>query len=265
MVLNGGNMINKDIQQERSQLVVKQNDLIRKTKYDLSAQEQKLLLYMISKIRPEDSDLSDYEISLESLCDVCGIQKQAKTFHDFADILKKLSDNSFWADFGRGWGIHRWLNSVYFPETVGMAKEQLEHFVPRKVVVGFDPDLKPFLLYLKQNYTSYQLEYVLAMRSKYAIRLYEILKSYLYLGVYEPSVEELRKLLQVVGYDLFNNFKNRVLCPAVDEINRFTDICVDAIPVRDGKTVARIRFVLDNKDRDLDKAAERERNHVLEG
>lgn len=154
---------------------------------------------------------------------------------------------------------------MYFPETVGMTKKQLEHFVPRKVVVGFDPDLKPFLLYLKQNYTSYQLEYVLAMRSKYAIRLYEVLKSYLYLGVYEPSVEELRKLLQVVGYDLFNNFKNRVLCPAVDEINRFTDICVDAIPVRDGKTVARIRFVLDHKDYDLDKAAERERNHALEG
>lgn len=258
-------MKKEDVKQERETLVVKHNDLVRKTKYDLSAQEQKLLLYLISKIKPEDNELSGYEINLENLCEVCGIQKQAKTFRDFGAILKKLSDNSFWADFGKGWGIHRWLNSVYFPETAGMTKEEVEHTIPKKVVVGFDNDLKPFLLYLKHNYTSYQLDFVLAMRSKYAIRLYEILKSYLYLGIYEPSVEELRELLQVVGYDMYNDFKKRVLCPAVDEINRFTDIFVDAVPVRCGKTIARIRFTIDNKDYELIETSTAERDCVLEG
>lgn len=258
-------MEQKDRKQERDTLVVKQNDLIRKTKYDLSSQEQKLLLYVISKIKPEDTDLSGYEIDLSNLCEVCGIQKQAKTFRDFVQILKSLADNSFLADFGRGWGIHRWLNSVYFPETAGMSKVQLEHVIPKKAVVGFDPELKPFLLYLKQNYTSYQLGFVLAMKSKYAIRLYEILKSYLYLGVYEPSVEELRELLQVVGYDMYNGFKKRVLSPAIDEINRFTDMNVNAVPVRCGKTIARIRFTLERKDYDADETSAAMRDCALEG
>lgn len=258
-------MKQRDVKQEREALVVKHNDLVRKTKYDLSAQEQKLLLYLISKIKPEDDDLSGYEINLENLCEICGIQKQVKTFRDFAGILKKLSDDSFWADFGKGWGLHRWLNSVYFPETAGMTKAEAEHIVPKKVVVGFDNDLKPFLLYLKQNYTAYQLDFVLSMRSKYAIRLYEVLKSYLYLHVYEPSVDELREILQVVGYDMYNDFKKRVLCPAVDEINRFTDIFVDAMPIRDGRIIARIRFTIDNKDYELDEASAAERSCVLEG
>lgn len=258
-------MKGNSIKDERNALVVKHNDLIRKTKYDLSAQEQKLLLYLISKIKPDDNELSEYEIDLERLCDVCGIQRQTKTFRDFAEILRRLSDDSFYADFGRGWGLHRWINKLYFPETAGMPKEEAEKTVVRKVVVGFDNNLRPFLLYLKQNYTSYQLEFTLAMKSKYAIRLYEILKSYLYLGVYEPSVSELRELLQVTGYDLYQNFKVRVLSPAIDEINRFTDMNVNAVPMRCGKTIARIRFTLERKDYDVDETSAVARDCVLEG
>lgn len=258
-------MEHKDVQKERSMFVVKQNDLIRKTKYDLSAQEQKLLLYIISKIKPEDDSLSGYEIDLGNLCEVCGIQKQVKTFRDFADILKNLADNSFWADFGKGWGLHRWLNSVYFPDTVGMTKEQLEHFVPKKAIVGFDPELKPFLLFLKNNYTSYQLVYVLAMKTKYAIRLYEILKSYLYIGEYQPTISELRTLLQIVGYDMYSDFRKRVLNPAVEEINRFTDIEVTATPIRAGKTIDKIQFKITLKDYAAGEVSEAERDCVLEG
>ena len=154
---------------------------------------------------------------------------------------------------------------MYFPDTVGMTKEQLEHFVPKKAIVGFDPELKPFLLFLKNNYTSYQLVYVLAMKTKYAIRLYEILKSYLYIGEYQPTISELRALLQIVGYDMYSDFRKRVLNPAVEEINRFTDIEITATPIRAGKTIDKIQFKITLKDYAAGEVSEAERDCVLEG
>ena len=39
---------------DRNQYVVKANDLIRKTRYNLTTQQQKIVLFAISKIKPTD-------------------------------------------------------------------------------------------------------------------------------------------------------------------------------------------------------------------
>ena len=43
------------------------------------------------------------------------------------------------------------------------------------LAVKMNPLLKPFLLGLQERYTQYQLENILAMKSVYAIRIYELL------------------------------------------------------------------------------------------
>ena len=45
-----------EMDKERSMLVVKHNDLIQKATYNLTALEQKLIIYAISKIKPTDRD-----------------------------------------------------------------------------------------------------------------------------------------------------------------------------------------------------------------
>ena len=66
-------MINKTEQQmitqkhfdtihERGQVVLKANSLIQKTRYSLSLQEQKIILYIISKLEPTDEEFKHYEI-----------------------------------------------------------------------------------------------------------------------------------------------------------------------------------------------------------
>jgi len=46
-------------EQERNHLVVKHNSLIQKTRYSLTTQQQKVLLYTISKIQPGDDDFKE--------------------------------------------------------------------------------------------------------------------------------------------------------------------------------------------------------------
>ena len=51
---------NEKISEERNMFVVKSNDLIEKTRYRLSLEEQRILLYIISKIKPEDEKQLSY-------------------------------------------------------------------------------------------------------------------------------------------------------------------------------------------------------------
>ena len=52
-------------EQERNHLVVKHNSLIQKTRYSLTTQQQKVLLYTISKIQPGDDDFKEYVFELK--------------------------------------------------------------------------------------------------------------------------------------------------------------------------------------------------------
>lgn len=246
-------------------LVAKQNDLIRRSRYDMTARGQKVLLYLISKIKPVDDDISCMTVDLRELCEVCGTAQLTKNFRDVASIIEDLFRVSFLANFGDGWGHHHWLQSAVYPETVGMSREELEHFVPKVVQIGFADELRPYLLHLRQNYTLYQLDCVLAMRSKYAIRLYEILKSYAYIGEYTTTIADLREDLQIAGYTTYKDIRRRVLDPAVEEINEVTDIFVDPQPLKTGRAITGIRFDILTKEHILGDAAERKRDKALNG
>lgn len=251
--------------EQQTALVAKQNDLIRRSRYDMTARGQKVLLYLISKIKPGDEDISAMTIDLRELCDVCGIVQQTKNFRDIAAIIDDLFRVSFLADFGEGWGHHHWLQSAVYPDTVGMTREELEHYVPKAVRIGFSDELRPYLLHLRRNYTTYQLDCVLAMRSKYAIRLYEILRSYAYIGSYTTAIDALREDLQIAGYTTYKDIRRRALDPAVAEINDLTDIFVDPVPIRTGHAITGIRFDIIVKEQILGDAAERKRDHILNG
>ena len=58
---------------DREQYVVKANDLIRRTRYDLTAQQQKIILFAISKIKPEDDVHTEYTFDINELANACGI------------------------------------------------------------------------------------------------------------------------------------------------------------------------------------------------
>ena len=46
----------QEIREARNELVVKHNDLLRKSRYTLSANEQKIIIYLVSKRNAEDKE-----------------------------------------------------------------------------------------------------------------------------------------------------------------------------------------------------------------
>ena len=58
----------------RDKTVVKANDLIQKSRFNMTLQQQKMILFLISQVSPFDEDFKVYEFSIQEFCRVCGIR-----------------------------------------------------------------------------------------------------------------------------------------------------------------------------------------------
>ena len=205
------------VYKSRNNLVVKSNELIQKASYELSAQEQKILLYIISKLKPNDTDFNIVELKMKEFCDVCGITfKSGANYNEIEKSLKELKNKNCELKTKKEVLLFHWLGTVKIDK------------VNNKIYVAFDTMLKPYLLQLYSNFTAYQLENILIMDSKYSIRIYELLLSVKAIGYYKTTVSDLKKMLGCENkYSRFNNFRQKVLSISIKEINEYTDINVN--------------------------------------
>lgn len=226
----------------RNKTVVKSNDLIQKSRFSLSLQQQKIILCLISQITPYDEDFKLYEFSIIDFCKACGIDyRSGNNYRDLKTAVKEIADKSLWATLDNGEEtILRWIEKPYINKDDGVIKIKL------------DRDMMPFLLQLKQNFTQYEIIWTLHFKSKYSIRLYELVKSIHYYDlspyIKRYTVDELKILLDGENYTEYRDFKRRVLVPAVDEINQYSDKTVSLEEVRKGRKVLAIDLTISSKD-----------------
>jgi len=230
-------MNRKEIAILREYKVVKHNNLIQKSRYELSTQEQKILLYIITKIKPEDTALELYEFSIKDFCAVCGIDETSgKNYADLKKTIGALAEKIIWITLGNGLEtIVRWIERPYIDRKRGIIKIKLDEL------------MRPYLLQLKDHFTAYNLYYTLAMKSKYSIRIYELLKSYENLSECVFGIEALKKMLFAEKYEMYKDFRVKVLDIALREINDFGDISVTYTIEKKGKKADKIRFNIKSK------------------
>ena len=228
------------ITRERGQKVYKSTELVQKARYTLKPIEQKTLLYAISKIKPSDNIDTEYTFEIKDFLNICGLTN--KNYTQLKKIIKELADKSWWMlDDKENEYVVRWLDTVRIEKGKGTIK------------LRFHREMMPFLIDLSAEetfITKYQLKYILPMSSAYSIRLYEILKSYSNRKNWFFDIDDIKRLLDCKHYKNYNDFKKRVLIPAIEEINKYTDIYVSHEEHRDGRKVYKISFYFDEKTND---------------
>ena len=108
--------------------------------------------------------------------------------------------------------------------------------------------LKEYLIGLTKNFTQYELYNIMALKSKYAIRLFELFKSYSWQNKKEFDIEELKELLDATKYKKFNDFKKRVIEPSLKEINEFTELNISYNTINPGRKIIAVRFIIEHKE-----------------
>lgn len=207
-------MSKAEIQKQQDQYVAKDNDLIQKARFDFTLEEQKLVCYAISKLKPTEKDFQqEYTLSALEFAEVAGIDKK-NVYSVFRKAIDSLDDKRKWITIDGE--VHK----------IGIFTEP--HYNPKQGSISFkfDSRLKKYLLELSGNYTQYELWNILSLKSKYSIRIYELFKSHEYKHKIEIEVDYLKSLLCAEKYKSFGNLKQKVLDVGITEINEYTDLDV---------------------------------------
>jgi len=231
-------MEKKELDIMRNYVVVKHNDLIQKSRFMLTAVEQKIMWYLISKISPEDEDFKTYEININDFCEVCGIEtNNGANLIYLKKAILKLRTREFWI-----------MISPTEETTVGWIEKPIINHGTGTIKLRIDETLKLYLLNLHGMYTTLDLTIALSLSGKYSIRLYEILKSFEKLGKCRFKLDALKLKLNAEKYERFPDFRRNVLDIALKEINFYADFKVSYELGKTGRKYTDVHFVFSKKN-----------------
>ena len=207
-------------------IVRKSNDLIQNAMSTLTLSQQKLMLHIFAMIKPSDTELPRYEMSIYEFLKLCGVDPHnGSMYAQVRNNIDAIANAKVqWIRLAGTQKItmFRWLSGATIDEGTG------------KTVLTLDQALKPHLIQLKEFYTTMNITYTLPMKSQYSLKIYELCKSYqnLYLTKKqkgEPLVWNIETLKKQVDCNATNwaHVRRTVLDKAKSEINGHTDIYFD--------------------------------------
>lgn len=229
-------MAKRNAPAETFDLVVTQSNKLIEAAYPakLTARAHKTARFIVALIKPDDVDLKLYTVKIDYLKRFLGYQDHV-TWGNFADemndIFNRLTKETIYIKDGDEAISAKFLASV---------KTNLRE---QTVTFEISVQLKPYLLELKKNFTTYQLRNIPKLKSVYSIRLYELLTQFRKIGWRTFRLEELQKKIGS-DYTLYGDFKRKALSIAQRDLETLTDIRFEYDEIKEGKRVAAIKFYI---------------------
>ena len=217
---------------DKNYLVTKSNYFIMNCSYDLSLEEQKLILTLASMVQPQDEDFKPYKFKISDFMKLLGVEDKSK-YIEIPRMTKELMKKVFEIEEDDTIIQIAWLSCAAYKKGSGM------------VELEFSPRLKPYMMKLNSMFTQYKLANILSMKSKYSPRIYEVLKcnQFKKQGYIEIEVDELRKLLKAENiYPKYNDFKRYIVEKTQKELKKLTDISFDFDEIKTGRKITSLRF-----------------------
>ena len=226
----------------KDNLVVKHNDLVTAS-YAMTRHEQNLLLSCISQIdsRKRLDEGQVFTLTVEQARDLFyNGNDQYNAYRDLKTASERLFERKIRLQLDNGKELlTRFVQSVIFDPEAGA------------VNIRFATDIYPYLSELENNFTKYRLANIVQLTSVYAVRLYELLICWLGQGLHnkEFDIDDFRRLMGVDDkYNQFGQLKDRVITPALEQINEFTDHEIRVSYRKVGRVFRFIAFSFNAKD-----------------
>lgn len=224
-----------------SGLVKKSNKLIN-AMFDLTLQCNRLLAYAISKLPPDLTPTPGVPVRVEIV-----VLEFARMFGlDEDGAYREVEETG---DLLREKGIQLDANETQCGLRVKTKVVQRQDYDDKngRTWLQFDEEIVPHLLALQADFTQYKIKDVYQFSTASAWRVYELLKEAKGKGHAQRDfeVEELKAKLGLSGlYARVGNFKQRVLDPAVAEINKHSDIEVQYEQRKRGRCIIGFTFLI---------------------
>ncbi|MFT4030786.1 MAG: replication initiation protein [Siphonobacter sp.] len=229
---NPGSNIRKKKKNNTVILIRKSNALVE-AHYKFTIWETRVFAKMVSMIDWNDKDFKEYKIFFREIIKDFGLRRDGRTYDDLKEGARGLMSKIIKLKV-KTEGIYETLETpiiggIKTPDDVHnkiVQSKRLDDGVYLKV--SFHPDLKPFLIELKERYLVYEMANILDLSSPYTVRMYELLKQYEKLGERTIELQELKAMLGLdAEYKLYGHFRDRILEKAKEDLAKYTDIRFD--------------------------------------
>jgi len=244
--------------------IVKKDNLLNEGIYTLdTAEKYKLMLLMVAQIStkdempksPEEIANRTYSFYIEDYAGFKDVKDKYWFENYVSDMVQYLKDKTAITIRSENRIETFWVfdNVVFEKDMKGI-----------KVSYRFTYSISKYLFELREKFLAYHIRNIMPMRSKYSIRLYELLKQYEKIGERIFKIDEFRekvgtrvfivdnktgqkKILQD-DYKDFRDLKKWVIEKAVEEINEYSDIEITKVEYgRDGRKIGFIAFYFQPK------------------
>ncbi|EIG24145.1 replication initiation protein, partial [Haemophilus paraphrohaemolyticus] len=221
---------------DTSLTISKANSFVQAS-YSMTLDEMRILSLTLGVFNPENPIKRGFDFTIADFCKHFPDVDEKSAYTQVRNAILKISK--------------RWIvlvdNEKELTEVV-LVNKRTYFKKEGRFYIEFHEDLLPYIAQLHNNFTKYQLVNIGAFSSTHTIRLYELCSQYRDTGWRQTSVDELKDWLQVSDkYDRYNNFNQRVLTPAIDEINAKSDLLVSVEPIKRGRSIVSLKFTIKSK------------------
>lgn len=221
-------------------LIRKANELVE-ARYRFDIWETRVFAKMLTMIKPDDGDLQLYDIHVGDLLRDFNLQDAGDNYQAVKQAAKKLISRVIEIEKETPEGV-KWYAVPLLAGAQGFKEARRGNYIS----VQFHPELKPYLLELKERYLQYDIRNLWGLTSVYSVRIYELLKQYERIGKRNFTLEDLRLRLAVQPdeYKLYGHFKDKVVLKAQADLREFTDISFSFDEHKEGRRVVAITFFI---------------------
>jgi hypothetical protein len=228
---------------DRELEIIKKDNRLIEANYKITTNQWRVIISLLGKIRTDDQDFEDYTVNLAELAELFGATKSRSFYAEVQQATRDLMDTTIDISIGKR---RRYTHFVSFVEYIeGEAS----------ILIRFDKALKPYLLNLKNNFTTYELAAVVNFKTSYGIRFYEFLKMRQNMGkggqfFIQYSLLELKEKLGISPdeYRYTKDLRVRVIEPALKEIDEYSDLqIIQTDYLKKGRAIHAIKIVAEPK------------------
>jgi len=222
---------------------IKQPNVLTEARFNFTSVQLDIYFYLLALLKDEHTENVAYHISVQEMQRLTDRQWQYQQLRAATkDLLSKVIE--FYDQEGNFCQTSLIASAKYI-------KGQ------GKIRITISDIIRPILLQIKRDYTSFQLYCALAMTSKFAKRIYMICSQWknnknnsetAYTKEY--TVDELKHMLDLKDplgkepeqFVRWTDFKKFVLDMAVEQINKYSDIKISYTATKDGRSFNFIQF-----------------------
>jgi len=235
---------------ERKHDIVKSNALIEACYSPGSVYKVRVLLACLMQIKAKDElkQSKNFVVTANALADLTGIQA-GDNYQELKKAAKELSNMVITVQNTP----ENFLIDPWDEMDINVTSSCRYYKNEGKVSLRFSEEILPYISSLKSRFTQYQAQYVMPMKSSYGIRLYELCLQWLG-DEREFRVNDFKKMFGLENkYDRIEVLKRRVIQPALDDINTYSDIRVEFGQRKSGRRVTHFQFKIIEKRKPIEK------------